>query len=618
MNHLWLNTARRQGNCRQFWALGLALCGLLAGGASAIASATSTAAAASFPATAPATNTAAATAPVQLAQAAAAGNQVTVNGQPLTLPWQQRGGRFGIADFGLQQDFGFEFLDSTDPTAQPIRWFSDPGASPLSLPSWHANGYRFLDVTEVAQRAGWQLQANGPRLQLTLPVGQVQGIRRSRQDWGDRIVIDLSGPVTWSLREGAGEFTLILDAIGANPASFAALAAQPGNQLKTLQLSPNPRYTQLRGTTSETSRPRAYTLTSPPRLVIDVRPDDLVPRSVAWAAGVHWRQQYLSVNGRSFPVYWLEIDPRQSGLSLRPIWPDPVTATGIAPLITTAQRWQAAAAINAGFFNRNNQYPLGAIRRDGQWISGPILGRGAIGWDANGNFWLDRLVLNQTITSDRGVQFPIHTFNSGYVGAGIGLYTPPWGRTYTNILDGEILVSVVNDQVVTQQRAGAAGATTLPIPANGYVLAVRANQAAATAFSPGTRLSLQSQSLPADFANAPQIVAAGPLLVKNRSVVLNATAEGFSQAFATGTATRSAIGISDRGTLLLVNLHFSPGGRGATLAEMAQIMLQLGSTSALNLDGGSSSSLYLGGQLINRIPRTAARVHSGIGVFLQP
>jgi len=47
-------------------------------------------------------------------------------------------------------------------------------------------------------------------------------------------------------------------------------------------------------------------------------------------------------------------------------------------------------------------------------------------------------------------------------------------------------------------------------------------------------------------------------------------------------------------------------------------MQQLGAVNALNLDGGSSTTLYLGGQLLDRLPRTAARVHNGIGVFLQP
>ncbi|MEO0868876.1 MAG: phosphodiester glycosidase family protein, partial [Cyanobacteria bacterium J06642_11] len=38
-------------------------------------------------------------------------------------------------------------------------------------------------------------------------------------------------------------------------------------------------------------------------------------------------------------------------------------------------------------------------------------------------------------------------------------------------------------------------------------------------------------------------------------------------------------------------------------------------TQALNLDGGSSSSLYLSGQLTNRNPRSAARINNGLGIF---
>ncbi|HEY9760900.1 MAG TPA: phosphodiester glycosidase family protein [Trichocoleus sp.] len=544
------------------------------------------------------------------------GTQVVLNDQPLNLPWQLRSGRFGVADFGFLQDLGIDLLDSTSPNVQPVRWFSD--AAIASLATWVEGGYRFLDITDLAQQAGWQLQPNGNRLQITVPVGQVQAIRRSRQDWGDRIVIDLNRPVTWGIREGSNEFTLTLDAVGADAGSVAAIANQPGTLLKTLRIASTSNYTRLQGSLDPTARPRISTLANPPRLVVDIRRDALTPRDIAWAPGIRWRQQYVTVNNRPFPVYLLEINPRQPGLSLRPIWTDPVTATGIAPLITTAQRWQAVAAINAGFFNRNNQFPLGAIRRNNQWISGPILSRGAIAWNDAGDILMDRLVLNQLLTTAQGQQYSLRTVNSGYVGAGLDLYTRAWGPTYTSIVDNEVLVTVVNNQVVSQQPTGASGSTTIPIPANGYLVVVRANQTAVTALSPGTQLTLQTQTLPADFSTYPEIAAAGPLLLKNGQIVLNAGAENFGTSFANQAAVRSAVGLSDRNTLLLVTAHGSPTGQGPTLNEMAQIMLQLGSRSALNLDGGSSSSLYLSGQLLNRPPGTAARVHNGIGIFLKP
>jgi hypothetical protein len=329
---------------------------------------------------------------------------------------------------------------------------------------------------------------------------------------------------------------------------------------------------------------------------------------------VRWQQRYIAVAGQSFPVYWLQIDPAQA--SLRPIWPDPTTAVGTAPLTTMAQRWQATAAINAGFFNRNNQYPLGALRSNNHWISGPILSRGVVGWNEQGQVRMERLFLRQTLTTVTGQTFPIQALNSGYVQAGIGLYTPEWGRLYQPVLEGETVVTVVNGVVTAQQAASAIAPSGVPIPADGYVLALRAYATAAQALPPGQSITLSSELLPPSLEPFPNVVGGGPLLLRDRTLVLDAALEQFSTAFATQAAPRSAIGLTSTGEILLVAVHNSPRGPGPTLDQLAQIMLQLGSTDALNLDGGSSASLYLGGRLINRSPATAARVNNGIGLFL--
>jgi exopolysaccharide biosynthesis protein len=54
------------------------------------------------------------------------------------------------------------------------------------------------------------------------------------------------------------------------------------------------------------------------------------------------------------------------------------------------------------------------------------------------------------------------------------------------------------------------------------------------------------------------------------------------------------------------------------LGELAQLLQQMGLVDALNLDGGSSTSLFLGGQLVDRSPATAAKVNNGLGIFLSP
>ena len=106
------------------------------------------------------------------------------------------------------------------------------------------------------------------------------------------------------------------------------------------------------------------------------------------------------------------------------------------------------------------------------------------------------------------------------------------------------------------------------------------------------------------------------MLIRDRTIVLDPQLEGFSTNFIQGAAPRTAVGKTADGTWIIATMHDRVGGRGPTLAETAQIMQQLGAVDALNLDGGSSSSFYLGGQLLNRSPRTAARVNNGIGLFV--
>ncbi|MGC1393645.1 MAG: phosphodiester glycosidase family protein, partial [Coleofasciculaceae cyanobacterium] len=108
---------------------------------------------------------------------------------------------------------------------------------------------------------------------------------------------------------------------------------------------------------------------------------------------------------------------------------------------------------------------------------------------------------------------------------------------------------------------------------------------------------------------------AGPLLVQNQKVVLDAKAEGFSNAFIQQSAIRSCIGTTSKGTLLIAAIHHRVGGKGPNLTETAQLMQLLGAVNALNFDGGSSTGLDLGGQLLDRSSATVARVHNGLGIF---
>ncbi len=543
------------------------------------------------------------------------GNQINLNGHTLPGSWQRRDGRIGISSTTMASLLGVELMSTTVESQQPIRWFPTSQDSVINLPAWWDATDRYLDISDMAAASGWTSQIAGNTLQLSVPASQTTGVRQGKQAWGDRVVVDLSGPGVWRM-DSSGDYTITVSG-SISQDLVRAFKARPGNLLTQLDVAPLNGQTVLKIKTKDGASPQIWTTGNPARIVIDIRRDAMVERDVAWAPGLRWRQQYVSVNQHRFPVYMFIVRPDPAALTLKPIHANPNTAIGIEPILTTAQRSQAVGAVNAGFFNRNNQLPLGAIRSAGQWISGPILGRGAMAWNDDGDLVMDRFALSESVTTGVGESFPILAINSGYVKAGIGRYTEDWGATYTPIVDNEIIVTVQDNQVTAQKTLSKAGVGSVPIPRNGgYLLVLRSYRTAGQSFSPGTPVLLSSQSQPAVFEQYPNVMGGGPLLIRDRNIVLNPQLEGFSTNFIQGAAPRTAVGKTSDGTWIIATMHDRVGGRGPTLTETAYIMQQLGAVDALNLDGGSSSSLYLGGQLLNRQPRTAARVNSGIGLFV--
>ncbi|MDF0554584.1 phosphodiester glycosidase family protein [Kamptonema sp. UHCC 0994] len=598
------------------------------------------------------------------------GRQVSLNGNTFRGAWSQQpvGGtssfRTWIADVSLMEIAGIELLNSGDAAKQPVQWFSQSQTDGLATRL--TAQYRYLDITDFAKKVGWQISAEGNTLKISTQPAKLAAIRVGKQEWGSRIVLDLDRPTFWRLsyveppprtptpkpkdtpddptkptardtpddptkpqtpkptpQVRTQEWLITVDAVPDR--TLIARNFGAGKHLQSLKVESSAKQTKIRVNIPLGWRPLVFTLgnrvgvaSGRYRLVIDIRPDYLVERDILWAPGLRWRSQYRNLGNSKFPVVWLEINPRQSGLKIRPILSNPPTDTGTAPLLQTAELSNVAAAINAGFFNRINRLALGAIRRDNQWLSGPILNRGAIAWNDNGDIKIGRLSLQETLITSKAERLAIAHLNSAYVQAGIGRYTAEWGTTYTPFSDGEIIVTVQNEQVTNQSPGGEAGKALFPIPANGYLLAIRSNPEAANQIPVGTSLRLETATVPADFNRYSYILGGGPVLVQNSQVFLDAKAEGFSDAYVKQTAIRSAVAIAANGNLLIVAIHNRAGGAGATFADIAQILQQMGAVDALNLDGGSSTSLYLGGQLIDRPAQTAARVHNGIGVFIQP
>ena len=108
---------------------------------------------------------------------------------------------------------------------------------------------------------------------------------------------------------------------------------------------------------------------------------------------------------------------------------------------------------------------------------------------------------------------------------------------------------------------------------------------------PGTILSLSFKTTP-DLSQVETAISGGPLLIH----------EGRPQSFSAPQPRhpRTAIGWNETHyVLLVVDGRQKDLSRGMTFPELADYMLDLGCTEAMNLDGGGSSTLWLNGRIVN-------------------
>ena len=132
------------------------------------------------------------------------GRQVSLNGRILPLAWTQQAAnstsanfRTWIADVGLMQSAGVDLLSAADSAKQPVQWFSVSLTGAQSLAARATGPYRYLDVTDFARLAGWEISADGNILKITSQTASVTGIRQAEIESGDRIVVDLDRPAPW-------------------------------------------------------------------------------------------------------------------------------------------------------------------------------------------------------------------------------------------------------------------------------------------------------------------------------------------------------------------------------------------------------------------------------------
>ncbi len=315
-----------------------------------------------------------------------------------------------------------------------------------------------------------------------------------------------------------------------------------------------------------------------------------------------------------------------------------------------ARRWGAVAAVNADFFPYTGD-PLGVGIRDGELFSEPFLGirqggpRVTLGVTPDGRGVLfDTLGFLGDLQASDGERGFINGINRPVTKNETIVYSGLYGPVTGNVRGGvEAVVRSVNLPVrANKLLAGRVesvrvveGATEA-VPTDGVVLSGGPGTGAdflARHLHPGDRVSFVLAVAPAGetgraiqvavlprtgrdlpsragmgisrsawiWAQVPQAVGGGPHLVVNGQVAVDAAAEGFDASFSDGLNPRTAVGTTRDGHhLLLVTVDGRQAfSRGVSLADMARILRRYGAWNAINLDGGGSTAMAVGGLTVN-------------------
>jgi exopolysaccharide biosynthesis protein len=311
----------------------------------------------------------------------------------------------------------------------------------------------------------------------------------------------------------------------------------------------------------------------------------------------------------------LEADPKMVEVRVAHAYD---AAIGLETTAALAERHGALAAINGGYFSMEGLLAgdsRGTLRIDGRVLSEPDRGRASVGFfDRNGvtRAVFGRLSLDGEIRFADGAAVPFDGINRQRERSEIIVFTPDFHRTTLTPPGGTEVI--VREGRVTEVRKGVGSSV---IPSTGLVLSIGAGRTAevVSRLRPGEQVSVETKlvSLLPDpdqeWRETDFIVSGGPLLLWKGKRLEEPEKEAISRVFFLARHPRTAVGVRADGTLLFVTVD---GRRpeesvGMSLPELTDLMLELGCVSAINLDGGGSTTMVIEGNVVNRPSGGSAR-----------
>jgi exopolysaccharide biosynthesis protein len=345
------------------------------------------------------------------------------------------------------------------------------------------------------------------------------------------------------------------------------------------------------------------------------RPSITLGPGEAIAPGVrHYRPADLPLDfDEPIVIHALRLDPGRVDLTSDLALGD---RQGRATVAEAVRRRGAIAGVNAGFFNLTNGDPNGPLRIDGMLVSHSTLPRGAVAIShRRGRLVLriDRVTVALSLDllgPGKRATVPLNGVDTIRTVGGLMAYTPRYGAS-TGTAPGiewvlERTAGKGPGSTYTVVKRGEGDST---IPPNGLVISFGgtvlppplAGLTAGRTVRVVERWSPASGRHARDWQTADDVVNGAGVLVLDGKPVEAWAGERLAESFF-GRHPRTIVGADRAGDVWLVTVDGRQPGYsvGMTLAELRQLAVDLGLVDALNLDGGGSTTMVVGDEVVNR------------------
>ena len=347
--------------------------------------------------------------------------------------------------------------------------------------------------------------------------------------------------------------------------------------------------------------------------------------------GVEYAEVTKEISGKVVQMNLLRLDLKKVRLDVHHAMD---AAIGTEKTSSIATRHGAFAAINAGFFRLDKSEfagdSAGLLMIDGELLSEGVYWRTALVIDnAKRKPRTDFFSLNGwqeiALTNEDGMYLHLNGINRQLTTKDFVLYTKDFGATTKTESNGtEIVLSKCQrskaksnffthcaNAMIYEKTGNSA------IPRDGYVISLSHEEFSEKAvileildkYIKGKnrksklilRPSIILQGAGFEVSQTTDIISGVPQLIKDSKIDITWEQEKSSESFVETRHPRTAVAKLKDGKFLMITVDGrSESSGGIGLQDLAEYLLSLGATDAMNLDGGGSTTMFVDGKVVNK------------------